>query len=194
MSSFHPQHIVILCSRLDQPGGIEKAIILLANLLNKKGYRITLLILDETDDVFYPLNPDIDIIKEPLFFGITSKGNTLTRKAAFVKNILQLRKIFKTLKPGIVLATEYPLAIAAVLSGIRKKAKLVTWEHHHLHELTKSFFWEKMFRLTYPRSNAVVTLNADEKKLFDEYNDNTVVIPNFTSNAERRSELNNKRI
>ena len=192
--SLVPKHIIFLCSRLDLPGGIEKAIVQLANLLNQKGYKITLLVLDETDTVFYPVDAGIKLMKEPLFFGITDKGNTLTRKAAFVKNVLQLRKKLKALDPDIVIATEYPFAIAAVLTGIRKKAKLITWEHHHLHELAKSFFWEKMFRLTYPRSNAVVCLNADEKKLFDEFNDNTVVIPNFISPAARKSSLTNKMI
>lgn len=194
MTSTPSYHIVILCSRLDLPGGIEKAIIQLANLLDREGHKITLLILDETDKVFFPLNEEIETVREPLFFGITSKGNKLTRKAAFVKNTLQLRKLLKSLDPEVVIATEYPFAIAAVLSGIRKKAKLITWEHHHLYELPKSFFWEKMFRLTYPRSSAVVTLNSDEKKLFDEFNDNTVVIPNFITPSIKQSTQTNKKI
>ncbi len=127
MYSPRSKHIIILCSRLDLPGGIEKAIIQLANLLEKEGNKISLLILDETDNVFFPLNESIEIVREPLFFGITRQGNTITRKAAFVKNILQLRKLLKSMEPDVIIATEYPFAIAAVLSGIRKKAKLITW-------------------------------------------------------------------
>lgn len=185
---------MILCSRLDLPGGIEKAIIQLANLLDKKRYQVTLVILDETDDNFYPLTPTINVLQEPLFFGITDKGNTLTRKTAFVRDILHLGRKLRSLKADVVIATEYAFAIASVLTGIRKSAKLITWEHHHLHELSKSFFWKQMFRVTYPRTDVVVCLNPDEKKLYDEFNDNTVVIPNFITRAGAAAELTNQKI
>ncbi|MBK9568925.1 MAG: glycosyltransferase [Chitinophagaceae bacterium] len=47
--------------------------------------------------------------------------------------------------------------------------------------MKKNLFWEKVFRLTYPKLDAVVCLNEDEKLLFGRVNKNPVVIPNFIS-------------
>ena len=174
-----PAHIAIICSRLDLPGGIERAIINTVNLFTEKGHSVSLVILDETAELFYPLHPRIHIIQQPLSFGITQEGNILTRKIKLLSDVLKLRRILKKMKPGLVIATEYPFATAAVLTGTRNRARLVSWEHHHYHELGKAAFWKRMERLTYPRLDAVVCLNEDEKKYYEQLNAKPVVIPNF---------------
>jgi len=89
------KHIAFICSRLDLPGGTERTIVNLANLLQEKGHHVTLLALDETDHCFYPLNSGIEIKSRRLHFGIESNGNKLTRKIQFFHNLIQLRKILK---------------------------------------------------------------------------------------------------
>lgn len=187
-------HIIILCSRLDLPGGIEKAIINTANLFIAKKHSVTLVVLDTTTDSFYPINPSVKIIQQPLSFGITPDGNVVTRKIKLLTDVLKLRKLLKELQPDFVIATEYPFATAAILSGIKKHAKIASWEHHHFYELEKSIFWNKIFRLTYPRLNAVVCLNEDEQKLFATINSNSVVIPNFVEQDAAAAGLANKLI
>lgn len=98
------------------------------------------------------------------------------------------------MEPDIVIATEYPFAVTAALIGVQKKASLISWEHHHLYELTKNLFWEKMSSFTYPRLSFIVTLNEDEKKLFEKINKNVVVIPNFISAIKSVASPINKRI
>ena len=188
------KHIAFLCSRLDLPGGIERAIVNLANLFVEKGHDVSLIILDETKTSFYPLHPSIRIIQQPLFFGITELGNVFTRKTAFVHDIIRLKRIIKALHADIIIATEYPFAIASVFVGGKKYAKIVSWEHHHFYELKKSFFWERSFRLTYPKLDATVCLNEDEKKLFEKIGAKAIVIPNFAQPTEGRSLLDNKTI
>ena len=178
-----PDHIVIICSRLDLPGGIERAIINTANLFTEKGHDVSLVILDETAELFYPLHTRIHIIRQPLSFGITQEGNILTRKIKLLSDVLKLRRILKKLKPGLVIATEYPFATAAVLTGIRNPARVVSWEHHHYNELGKSAFWKRMERFTYPKLDAVVCLNEDEKKYYEQLNAKPVVIPNFITRS-----------
>jgi glycosyltransferase involved in cell wall biosynthesis len=56
---------------------------------------------------------------------------------------------------------------------------VVAWEHHHYYELKRNLFWNRMFRLTYPRLDAVVCLNGDEQKLFQTINHHSLVVPNF---------------
>ena len=179
------RHIVILCSRLDPPGGIERAVVNTASLFTEKGHRVTLIILDEVKEIFYPLHPDVAIIQQPLSFGITPEGNLITRKIKLLTDVLKLRKLLKQNLPDFIIATEYPFAAAAILAGGGRRSNIVSWEHHHLHELKRNLFWNRVFKLTYPRLDAVICLNEDEKKLFDPVNHNTVVIPNFISLAHR---------
>jgi glycosyltransferase involved in cell wall biosynthesis len=184
-------HIVILCSRLDLAGGIERAVVNCANLFQSKGNQVTLLILDETIQCFYPLHPGIKLHQQPLSFGISATGNPISRKIRMLSDVLKLRKILKALHPTVVIATEYPFSAAAVLSGVRKRCKLVSWEHHHFNELEKNAFWKKVFHYTYPRLHQIVCLNPDEKELYQSLNPHTVVIPNYAEKALKTSTCEN---
>ncbi len=188
------KHIALLCSRLDLPGGIERAIVNTAGLFAEKGHRVTLVILDETADSFYPVHPAIWIVQQPLSFGITKEGNLITRKIRMLSDVLKLRKLLKETLPDFLIATEYPFAAAAILAGAGKRSNIASWEHHHLYELKRNIFWHKIFKFTYPRLDTIVCLNEDEKKLFEPVNHNPVVIPNFISPALSRSPLSSKMI
>lgn len=186
-------HIVLLCSRLDLPGGIERAVVNTANLFSRHGHRVTLVVLDETDKSFYPIDATIELVQHPLSFGITPDGNIISRKIKLLTDVLKLRRLLKSLTPGLVIATEYPFAAAAVLAGARQHTKVISWEHHHYYELKRNLFWNNVFRFTYPRLDAVVCLNEDERKLFATINANPLVIPNFigarTTTAHTQKEI-----
>lgn len=184
------KHIVILCSRLDLPGGIEKAVINTANLFAEKGNPVTVLVLDETKDCFYPVLPSVKILQLPLSFGISPDGNVISRKIKLLTDVLKLRRQLKQLKPSLVIASEYPLAAAAVLCGAKKYATVISWEHHHFYELKRNLFWNRVYALTYPRLHAVVCLNKDEQQLFHSVNNNPVVIPNFIAPSAVSTEQN----
>src|SRR4030088_1799321 len=106
MAQNSSKHIAFLCSRLDLPGGIERAIVNLANLFVEKGNIVTLVILDETKRSFYPLHPAIHIIQQPLLFGITEQGNVFSRKSDFIHDIIRLKRIIKALHANVIIATE----------------------------------------------------------------------------------------
>jgi amylovoran biosynthesis glycosyltransferase AmsD len=178
------KHILLLSSGLNYPGGIERAIVNTANLFAVKGHRVTIIVFDESDKSFYPIKEGIYVVRYPLYFGITGKGNLLTRKIEFLFDIIKLRKIIKELKPDVVIGTEYPFSIAAVLAGVKKQALLFSWEHHHFNELNKSQFWHKLFKITYPRLNGIVCLNEDERNIFSETNSYSFVIPNFIESKQ----------
>lgn len=186
------KHITILCSRLDLPGGIERAIVNTANLFIENGHSVSIIILDETKEIFYPIDENINTYQRPLSFGITKDGNIIIRKLRMLSDVLQLRKLLKKLKPDLVIATDYPFAIAAILTGIKKQAKPISWEHHHRYELNKNKFWSTLFNYTYPKLDAIVCLNEDEKKLFQPLNKNSVVIPNFIQRGSDVALLENK--
>lgn len=176
-------HIVLICSRLDLPGGIERAVVNTANLFAENGHTVTLVIADETSKSFYPISRTIGVVQQPLFFGITSKGNVFTRKTAFASDVVRLRKILKSIGADLVIASEYHLSIGARLATPKKNMKVFSWEHHHYHGLKRNYFWEKLFHYVYPRLDAIVCLNKDEQELFAPKNKQCVVIPNFLPEA-----------
>lgn len=184
-------HIAIICSRLDMPGGIERAIANTANLFVSRNHITTLVILDDTKKNFYPIHPKIQLIQKNLNFGITQKGNVISRKIRMASDVLKLRKLLRTLAPDFIIASEYHFAVATILTGIKRISRIVSWEHHHYYELHQSFFWKRLIQFTYSRLDAVVCLNEDEKKLFASINPNPIVIPNFIGISPSSYQTNN---
>jgi len=182
---------LILSSRLDPPGGTERAIANAANLFIANGNKVSILILDEaqTTQSFFELDASILLYSYPLHFGITPKGNTVTRKIAFLNHLRILRKKIKDLDPDIVIGTEYHFTIAARLIAKNKRRLVFGWEHHHFYWIKKNRFWSFLQKIVYPKLDAVITLNKTEQKLFSEHGCNAVVIPNFVA-RQSRSELN----
>ncbi len=175
------KHIALLCSRLDVPGGIERAIVNTANLFAENKHPVTLIILDDIDTSFYPIHSSVSIKQYPLFFGITEKGNKLSRKIQFIRDIKKLKTILKKQKADTIIATEYPFAIAAIMAGVKKYSKVYSWEHHHFDWLKKSFFWKFLFGSFYPKLDGIVCLNKTEAEHFKQYAP-VSIIPNFIEN------------
>ena len=173
-------HIAILCSRLDLPGGIERAVVNTVNLFAKKNNSVTLIILDETANSFYKIHPSIKIIHQKLSFGITPEGNILSRKIKLLSDVLQLRKIIKKIKPDILISSEYPFSVAAVLSRSSKKLKVYSWEHHHHNWLQKNKFWTFLCQQAYPKLHGIICLNRAEADYYKSIT-KTYIIPNFLS-------------
>ncbi len=176
-----PLHIVVLCSRLDLPGGIERAVVGTANLLAEQGYRITLLVLDHDLTSFYPVSAFVSVTNLALDFGIGNSGNAVSRKFRLWQHVRRLQKKLLQLAPQVVLATEYPFSIAAYLALRRSTVAVFAWEHHHFFHLQRSLFWQAAFRHIYPKLQGVICLNDKEKLLFGAIGCKTHVIPNFVS-------------
>lgn len=156
------KHITIICSRLDLPGGIERTIVNLGNLFYKKGNDVTLLVLDITDESFYPVSAGVKIVQVTLSFGIEEKGNIASRKFSLLKDLLQLHKIIKKLNADLIISTEYQFSIACVLARTKKKGTLISWEHHQFYWIKRNRFWQFLFNKTYPALTHVICQNADE--------------------------------
>jgi len=179
---------------LDFPAGIERAIVNTANLASDKGNKVSIVILDKTEKIFFLLNSSVSVHRYELDFGIGSKGNPLKNKIAFLSHLRILKRNLKELSPDIVIATEYPFSIAARMV-LKKGTKLYSWEHHHFYHLKRSRFWQTLFKRYYPKIDKIICLNEDEGKLFQQIGCKTFVIPNFTSfSSNRKSTLNQKQI
>ena len=178
MNSGRP--ILIICSGLNYPGGIERAIVNTANLLNGKGYSVHLLVLNESGSSFYPVNESVIITTRSLHFGITQQGNFFSRKVALAKHIIALRRVIRAINPSALITTEYVQTIATRLAFIAQpKVPLFSWEHHHYNGLRKNRFWALLQKIVYPSLTAVVCLNGEEAAYFKKIGCHPVVIPNF---------------
>jgi glycosyltransferase involved in cell wall biosynthesis len=187
------KHIVLIASYLNAVGGYERIVAGTLNLFAEKGENITLLLLADTDESLYPLHKNIRIVQAPLHFGITPKGNVISRKLKMLRDLMQLRKIIKQLRPSLIICAGYPYAVAAVLTA-EKKTKIFSWEHIHFGANPKNSFWTALCKLAYPKLDGIICLNPDEKKLFRRFNKNVVVIPNFVQAPETKSFLQNNMI
>lgn len=187
-------HIVCICTGLNFPGGIERAIVNTVNLLQSKNYIVSLVILDETSNSFYSLDSSIVVRNQFMNFGITEEGNLLSRKIRLVQDLYGLRRLIKSIKPDLVLSTDYQLNVAAVIALKGLKIKIIGWEHHHLHELQKNKFWRILVKHCYPYLSAIVCLNKDEQELYQKLNKNVIIIPNFiipteTTNTSEKEKI-----
>jgi glycosyltransferase involved in cell wall biosynthesis len=188
------KHIVVISSFLNFVGGYERIVANFVNLLAEKGENITLLLLADTDESFYPLHKKVCVVQLPLHFGITPKGNMISRKVQMLKDLLRLRKTLKELKPSFLICTEYHYAVAGVLTAEIKKTQVFSWEHTHFAVSFKNKFWRVLCDITYPKLDGIICLNPDEKKLFNHLNKNVVVIPNFIHLPGCKASLQNKSI
>src|SRR5438046_2074122 len=109
-------HIAFICSRLDLPGGIERAIVNTANMFHRQGHPVTLVITDNTANSFYTIDPGVNIKQADLNFGITTSGNVFSRKLLFMKHVRALRSIFQATGASIFIGTEPSLTIATWLA------------------------------------------------------------------------------
>ena len=176
--------IAIICSRLDSPGGIERAICNTANLFVEKGNEVTLVIVDEHKGSFYPLHQKIKKEFLHLHFGITEKGNTLTRKLVFYRDVRSLNKVLQEIDADFIVTTDYIFSIAVQINRKGLKAKVFSWEHHHIKWLQKSAFWNFLQHMLYPKLDGVICLNTKEQALFKAKGCTTFVIPNFVSKGD----------
>jgi glycosyltransferase involved in cell wall biosynthesis len=172
-------HITIICSRLDLPGGTERAIADLANLLQSKGHKLTLVVLDETADSFFNIDKGVKVMQAPLNFGITNKGNILSRKILLFKHLSKLRSLLKQLNPDLIISTDYVFTISAYIVVKKLNCKILSWEHHHFYWLKRNRFWNYLYHKIYPKIDRIICLNNTEAELFQQINCKTAVIPNF---------------
>jgi glycosyltransferase involved in cell wall biosynthesis len=172
--------IILVCSRLDTPGGIERAVVNTANLFAEKGHNVRILIADTNGSAnsYYPVHPKVQTDHRPFSFGIGQHGNMISRKITLFKNIRQLKSYFSKNDPDIIITTEYPFSVATILSGAGKKAGIIAWEHQHFNWVKKNRFWNWLLHRTYPRLHQVVCLNNTEAGHYTQFAP-VSVIPNF---------------
>lgn len=172
--------ILLLCSRLDTPGGIERAVVNTAELFASQGHTVCILVTDTAGmhTSYYPIAGTIGVYWLTADFGISAAGNPLSRKIRFFRNLHAFGKKINGLNPDIVIASEYHLSTALVLSGAARKARRFAWEHHPVSLLQPNRFWSLLKHYSYRKLNGLICLNHTEAAHYHKAN-KVYVIPNF---------------
>ncbi len=188
------EHVCFISTELDKPMGGARMTIHFANLLIRKGHAVSMVILGNAKGCFFPADKKINFHYRDLHFGITEKGNMLSRKFFFYQHIRVLKRLIHSIGPDIIIATEYPIAIAAVKAGLTRSSKVISWEHTHFVTFKKNSFWQWQMKKAYPRLQALVCLNSDEGKYFENYNHHIAIIPYFVTLPEKPPLVNKENI
>lgn len=157
-------------------------IVSLANLLTSKGHNVTLIIVDESSDSFYPIHPDVKIIQTEFSFGIGKGSSKIGRKILLLRDLYRLSQLLKKLRPQVIICSENVFSICTVLCGAIKYSRVMAWEHHHHGAQHINTFWKILLKFTYKRLDSIVCLNEDERQHYLKLNPRALVIPNFVDN------------
>lgn len=181
--------IVLLCSRLDTPGGIERAVVNTAGLLTEYGHTVSIIVAD-TEGInksYYPAHSSINLSWIKADFGIGGHGNSISRKIRLIKDIRKMGMAIRQHSPDIVISSEYHLTAAMVLSGGAGNAQKFSWEHHPFGHIKTSRFWSVLKQYSYKKLNGIVCLNEKEAALYRSQG-HVHIIPNFIRVAAEKSD------
>jgi glycosyltransferase involved in cell wall biosynthesis len=181
--------IVLLCSRLDTPGGIERAVVNTAALLADQGHSVVIIVADTSglNTSYYPIPPSVQATWIHTDFGIGGKGNILSRKIRLMQDFRKLGKAIRHYTPDIVISSEYHLTTAMVLSGGSGKARQLSWEHHSFGHIKTNRFWSILKNYSYKKLNGIICLNEKEADAYRSYGP-VHIIPNFILPPRVKSE------
>ena len=117
--------IIIICSRLDTPGGIERAVTNTANLFAEKGHTVTLLVADNngSSGSYYPLHPSVHPDYRPFSFGIGITGNVNRRHIRNWNRLYALTKQKQTILNSIQLFPSSPILLKLFIQTINRLKK-----------------------------------------------------------------------
>ncbi len=187
------KRVIIACTRLDLPGGVERTVTQLANLLESKGHFVVILICDVTTKSFFQINARVKIHHVNTTFGIRPTGNFVTRKIELFWALISMRKAINIFRPDIIISTEYPITISLRFLTWKRSCKIFSWEHHHHSWLEKNRFWKTLHLFTNRRIDGIIALTNVEAAFYSQFT-KSFVIHNFIDIKENSISFKNENI
>lgn len=181
-------------------GGITKVNITIANELQKKGYKVSLLVLDELGNP--PLSPEFRVLSVAksqnmiqYLSGISGKvGLNFIARKVLKYYAAKIDSFVKENKIDTVVFNEYTIPLIALVNQAVKK---IAWCHQSSHmyigkEAVRYFRYTQRFLFDgLTKADLVICLTSYDYETFSEYNNNTKVFYNpVTIDKGKVSELN----
>jgi glycosyltransferase involved in cell wall biosynthesis len=152
---------ILLCNHSLGHGGAERVITNLSSEWADLGWNVTVLTLSSSANDFYRLHEGVQRIA----LDLTSDSNGIVEAvAANLRRIMALRRVFRQVKPDIVLGIQTSASVLSILAALGLPCKVIATEHNHPPMLPLGRFWETLRRWTYPKAAAVVALTNDTRK------------------------------
>ena len=164
------RHIAVLISALGA-GGAERVIALLAAHWVDRGRRVSIITFDRPEDpIYHALPPGIELHR----LDCTGKGTS-----ANLRRIARLRSTLKVLQPEVFLSFLTKNNLLAALAGFGLPHGWIACERNNPEMQKANPLWNRMLRLAYHRSDAIVCQTQGVKRSFPiRLRDRLVVIPN----------------
>jgi glycosyltransferase involved in cell wall biosynthesis len=163
-------HIVLFNDNLDKYGGTERMTILLANELFLRGFKITLIGLYVGNGTFFPLNEGIEAVY---------LSDLKLKLLKYIADIFCLRKLFKKIKPDIVISINN-MFFRTLPASIGLKYKLFSWHHRINPNVIPKFSFKILNKLIASFSDKFILLSEANANFIKKiYNNKKVIsIPN----------------
>ncbi len=149
--------IVFLIQNFSRPAGSERVTSLLANSLCDSGYDISIISICGDNTSFYSINPNIKLYT---LINLSEVDN----KRYFFKVLFCLKKLFKSIRPNLVINVFSSLAIYTLLLKKKFKYKTISWEHFNFKaKVGLNTIGRKMAAR---KSDYIVTLTNSDKNYY----------------------------
>ncbi|MCD4827131.1 MAG: glycosyltransferase [Acholeplasmataceae bacterium] len=153
-------------------GGAERVISLLANNLQSKKYKISILLISNCRQE-YKINRNVQVIN------IEDKIHKKLFLPSWIQRIGKIRTVFKTTKPDIIVSFLVTSNIYSCVANLFLNSKLIISERNDPHKEPKSIIKRMVRKLVYPMAQGFVFQTSDAMHFFNRKIQNKgVVIPN----------------
>jgi glycosyltransferase involved in cell wall biosynthesis len=139
-------------------GGAERVSANLANAWAEQGHDVTVLTLASADLDFYELR--LGVKRVALDLAGNSSG-PFTALWANLQRVLALRRVFREIRPDVVLAMMTTAAVLAILATRGMTCRVLVSERTYPPLLPVGRMWDRLRRWTYPLANQVVMLTSE---------------------------------
>ncbi|HEY0819622.1 MAG TPA: glycosyltransferase [Rhizobacter sp.] len=179
-----PLRVLLLCDRLDIPGGVERFVCGLANHLAGEGLQVAVGSVDTPREaVRYPLRPEVRVLAGPRQPAGGEPGSRLARAWQLLRTQWRIGRVLSALirqdAPDVVILNGLTTACSVLLVSRRHAACTICCDHNHFH--ARSSLWQRLRRWLYPQVAAVVSLTEADAARFRALNPRTRVIYNAAS-------------
>lgn len=141
-------------------GGAERVMSLLCNNLSQRREKVILAITETMDDFAYKVSSSVEIVD------ITARAGNV--KKARIKQIRNLRKLYKERKPDVVVSFITRINICAIIAGLGIKIPIIISERNNPMVDPASKSTRKLRDIVYPFANGYVFQTEFAKECFSE--------------------------
>lgn len=192
------QHISFTIARLANKGGTERMATSLANALNERGYKVSLISVQPFDKPFFEVDTRIKTFQ--LFSEDTDKRKGVVSKVKVYPEIISsLNKVVKENKIDVIIDVDVDLSFFTLTLKLwNSKIKVISWEHFHYKENLglRRRGWARQLAKKY--ADAIVVLTEQDKLAYEEdgkTNTQISVISNFLDYVpQQQAELKAKKV